>query len=80
MPPRSASVHETKNDGVDGDDVAILEQTDRTALLGFRANMPDAETAGRSGETPIGDERDFVAHALAVWAKQCSKSIFKSDL
>src|SRR6185312_1176556 len=52
--------------GVDGDDVAVAQKPDRTADRRFRADMADAEPARRAGETAIGDERDLVAHALAI--------------
>ena len=53
-------------DGVDRDDVAVLEQPDRAAHGRLRPDMADAEAAGRAGEAAVGDERDLVAHALAV--------------
>src|SRR5690606_15486111 len=52
--------------GVDGDYVAVLQERDRTANGRFRSHMADAETARRAREAPVGDERKFVAHALAV--------------
>src|SRR5262245_24524792 len=52
--------------GIDGDDVAVAQQRDRPADGGFRADMADAEAAGRSGEAPVGDQRDLAAHALTV--------------
>src|SRR5262249_50299867 len=52
--------------GVDGDDVAVADQRDRAAHGGLRPHMADAEPAGRAGEAAVGDERDLVAHALAV--------------
>jgi hypothetical protein len=41
-------------DGVDLDDVAILEQPDRAADGGFRPDMADAEATGGSGEAAVG--------------------------
>src|SRR5262249_36410666 len=51
---------------VHGDDVAVAHERDRAADGSFRTNMADAETPGRSGEAPVGDERDLPAHALSV--------------
>src|SRR5690348_14970069 len=51
---------------VDGDHVAILDQTNGPADCRFRPDMADAEAAGGAGEAAIGDERDLVAHALAI--------------
>src|SRR4051812_40633418 len=48
------------------DNVTIMEKSDRPARRRFRTHMADAEAAGGAGETSIGDERHFVAHALAV--------------
>ena len=39
---------------------------DRAADRRLRADMADAEAARRAGEAAVGDERDLVAHALAV--------------
>src|SRR6185437_15160887 len=51
---------------IDLDDVAVADQPDRPADRGFRSDMADAEAARCAGETPVGDERDFFAVALAV--------------
>src|SRR5438128_713001 len=51
--------------GVYADDITVLDQGDRAAVLRFRADVPDAETAGRTGEAAVGDEGD-VLHPLAV--------------
>src|SRR5262249_6017155 len=48
------------------DDIAVAHKRDRAADGGFRTHMTDTETAGRSRESPIGDERDLPAHALPV--------------
>src|SRR5262245_41256245 len=53
-------------DGVDGDDVAIANMRDRPAHRGLRTHMTNAETAGRSRDAPVGQERDLAAHALTV--------------
>src|SRR5690606_14848829 len=53
-------------DGVDLDDVAILDQRDGPADGCLRPDMADAEAARRAGEAPVRDERDLVAHALPV--------------
>src|SRR5262245_51236195 len=53
-------------DGVDGDDVAVAHMRDRPADGGLRTHMTNAEAAGRSRETPVGQERDLAAHALTV--------------
>ena len=52
--------------GVDLDDVAVADQPDRAADRRLRPDMADAEAARRAGETAVGDQRDFVARALAV--------------
>src|SRR5262245_1575271 len=52
--------------GVDPDEIAILDQRDRSALGRFRPDMADAKASRRARETPIGDERDLLAHPLAV--------------
>ena len=52
--------------GIDRDDVAVANMRDRSADGGFRTHMADAEAAGRSGEAPVGNERDLPAHALSV--------------
>src|SRR5262245_60922483 len=52
--------------GVNFDDVAVAHERDRSADRGFRPDVTDAETARRTGETAIGDERDLAAHALTV--------------
>jgi hypothetical protein len=44
------------------------KQADRPAFSGFRADMADAEAAGRAGEPAVGDQSYLVAHALAVKA------------
>src|SRR3569832_1454219 len=51
---------------VERDDVAILDQGDRAADRSFRPDMADAEAARCAREPPVGDERNLVAHALAV--------------
>ena len=53
-------------DGVDRDHVAVLDQRDRAALGGLGADVADAEAAGGAGEAAVGDQRDLLAHALAV--------------
>src|SRR5690606_7392960 len=53
---------------IDGDDVAVLHQRDRSARRRLRPHMADAEAAGAAREAPVGDERHLVAHALAVEA------------
>ena len=52
--------------GVDRDDVAVAQKRDRAADRRLRPDMADAEAARRAGEAPVGDQRDLVAHALAV--------------
>src|SRR3569623_3738643 len=62
-----ADVHgNLSRDRVEGDDVAILDQSDRTADSRLRPDMADTEAARRPREAAVGDERDLVAHALAV--------------
>ena len=48
------------------DDVAVLEQRDRPADGRLGADVADAEAARGAGEAAVGDQRDLVAHALAV--------------
>src|SRR6185295_10610997 len=48
------------------DDVAIADQTDRTADRRLRPDMADAEPAGCARETTVGDQCDFFAGALAI--------------
>src|ERR1700761_5859585 len=48
-------------DGIDLDDVAVLQQADRSAHGRFRSDMADAEAAGGAGEPAVGDECDFTA-------------------
>src|SRR5205807_8685442 len=52
--------------GIDGNDVAIAQQRDRTADRRLRAYMADAEAAGAAGEATISDQRHVVAYALPV--------------
>src|SRR6201747_35829 len=52
------------DDGVDFDDVAILQERDGPADRGSRADMPDTEAAGGAGKPAVGDQRDLAAHAL----------------
>src|ERR1700757_1791756 len=49
---------------VDLDDVAILQQSDRSAHRRLRADMADAEAAGRAGEAAIGDQCYLTTHTL----------------
>src|SRR5215472_18674760 len=51
---------------VNRDDVAIHQEPDRSAHRRLRADMTDAEAARGAGEPAVGDERDLVAHALAI--------------
>src|SRR5436190_1715352 len=57
---------ESALDGIECDDVAVAQKRDRAAHGGFGTDVADAEAAGRSGEAPIGDERDLATHALPV--------------
>src|SRR4051794_27673736 len=43
------------DDGVDLDDVAVLQQADRSAHRRFRPDMADAEAAGGAGEPAVGN-------------------------
>src|ERR1700730_6482105 len=52
------------DDGIDLDDVAVLQQPDRSAHSRFRPDMADAEAAGGAGETAVSDECDLTAGAL----------------
>src|SRR5262245_63072885 len=52
--------------GIDGDNVAILEEADRSAELGLGPHMANAEAARGAGEAAVSNERHLVAHALAV--------------
>src|SRR5205085_9140068 len=51
-------------DGIDLDDVPVLQQPDRAPNGGFGADMANAEAAGGAREPAIGDQGDFAAHAL----------------
>src|SRR6185312_14630212 len=57
---------ERAGNGVELDDVAVLQEPDRAADRRFRTDMADTEAARRAGEAAVGDERDLLAHALAV--------------
>ena len=52
--------------GIDVDDVAIVDQTDRPALGGLGSDMTDAESPRSAREAAIGNERDLVARTLAI--------------
>src|SRR5581483_5287572 len=52
--------------GIDLDPVAVTHERQRTTDEGFRRDVADAHAAGRARETPVGDERDLLAHALPV--------------
>src|SRR6201986_2071962 len=52
------------HDGVDLDDVAVLQQRDRAADRRLRPDMADAEAARRAGEASVGNQCDFTAHPL----------------
>ncbi len=51
---------------IDTDRVAILDQRDRPALGSLRPDMADAEAARAARKTPVGDQRDLLAHAKAI--------------
>ncbi len=51
---------------VDGDDVAVADQGDRSADLGLRADVADAKPAGGAGEPAVGDQGHLVGDPLAV--------------
>src|SRR5258708_6644630 len=50
--------------GVDRDDVAIVEQRDRSTDRSLRPDMADAKAARCAREAAIGDQRDLAAGAL----------------
>src|SRR6185437_8223099 len=52
--------------GVEHDHVAVAKERDRTATCRLGADMADTEAARGTREAPIGDQRELVAHALAV--------------
>src|SRR5690349_16597046 len=52
------------DDCVDLDDIAVLQQADRSAHSRLRPDMADAEAAGGAGEPAVGDECDLTAGAL----------------
>src|SRR5690606_29572077 len=52
--------------GVDRDHVAVHDQRDRPAFGRLGPDVSDAEAARRAGEAPVGDQRDALAHALAI--------------
>src|SRR5215475_232541 len=51
---------------VDLNDVAIADEADRAADRRFRTDMTDTEPTGSAGETPVGDQRNFLPRPLAV--------------
>src|SRR5262249_1990690 len=51
---------------VDGDDVSILDQSDRPDDSGFGTKVADTQSARSTGEASIGDQGYFLAHALTV--------------
>src|SRR5436853_3881860 len=56
--------------GVKFDDVAVMDERDRSADRRLRPDMADAETAGCAREAAVGDQRHFSAHALAVESRR----------
>src|SRR5262245_55161451 len=48
---------ERAGDGIDLDDVAVLQQTDGAAECRLRADMADAETARSARKPSVGDQR-----------------------
>src|SRR5579872_4249014 len=50
--------------GVDFDDIAVLQQRDRTTNGGFRADMANTEPTCRPRKAPIGDKSDLAPGAL----------------
>src|SRR3546814_19399746 len=62
-------------DRINGDDVAILDQTDRAADRRFRADMADAEAARGAGDAAVSDQCHFLTHALAVDRRGDRKSV-----
>src|SRR5690606_28200468 len=57
-------------DRVERDHVAILKEGDRTSYRSFRTDMADAEATSGARKTAVGDERNLVAHSLAI--ESCS--------
>ena len=51
---------------VDADAVAVAHERDRPAERRLRADVADHQAARRAREAPVGEERDLLAHALAV--------------
>lgn len=51
--------------GVDGDGVAVADETDRATLLGLRRDVADEEAVAAAGEAAVGDKRDVLAEAVA---------------
>ncbi len=51
--------------GVDGDLVALVDECNQAALVGFRGDMADHHAPGAAGEAAVGEESDRVAEALA---------------
>ncbi|CRK45441.1 hypothetical protein BN1723_006607 [Verticillium longisporum] len=51
--------------GVNGDDVAVLDETDGAALLGLGHNVADEEAVAAAGEAAVGQQRDVLAEAGA---------------
>src|SRR5262245_13536605 len=52
--------------GVEGDDVAILQEPDRAADRCLGPDVADAEATCGAGEASVGDQRHLRSHALAV--------------
>src|SRR5262249_51518669 len=52
--------------GIDPNAVAVAYQRQRPADKGLRRNIADAHPARRTGEAPVGDQGNLLAHPLAV--------------
>src|SRR5450432_4061801 len=62
-------------DRIDLDDIAVREQSNRTADRGLRPDVADAEAARRAGEAAVGDQGDLAAHALPGQRRRCGKHL-----
>src|SRR5437868_12445745 len=58
-------VHATRA-SIDPDAIAVAYQRQRAADEGFRGDVADTHAAGGAGKTAVGDQRNFLAHALPV--------------
>ena len=51
--------------GIDGDRVAVLDEGERAAHVGFGRDVADDKAVAAAGEAAVGDERDIFAETFA---------------